>query len=70
MDVDWVENQLDAIRTAGGDGWIDDEQAHALQDELWLAVLKAIAAGEVDNPQTVAAKACETENIKFSRWYA
>lgn len=47
----------------------DDEHAHAREDDLWRAVLEAIAKG-VPNPGELAALALESQTIEFSRWYA
>jgi hypothetical protein len=48
----------------------DDEEAHAEEDDLYLSVLLAIAAGDVANPRGLAAEAVRTKKIKFARWYA
>jgi len=48
----------------------DDETAHILEDALHQAVLRAIADGECDHPNLVAAAALQTNSISFSRWCA
>jgi hypothetical protein len=48
----------------------DSETAHASEDKLWVDVLRAIAAGDADNPQSLAKEALQTEAIKFDRWFA
>lgn len=60
-----IENKLDEIRIAAAQ--TDDELAHALEDNLWLAVLKDTAAG---NPlaMELAKKALESERLTFARW--
>lgn len=70
MTVADVEKRLEEIREVA-DG-CDAEVAHIREKELWQAVLKAIAAGEIpaDQVQAVAAKAIESDSIEFSRWYA
>lgn len=47
----------------------DDEEAHRLEDELHMAVLKAIARDPKD-AQKLAAAAIKTEKLKFARWCA
>jgi hypothetical protein len=47
----------------------DDEHAHALEDSLYIRVLKEIAAGSA-NPAALAAEALKAGDIEFSRWYA
>lgn len=42
--------------------------AHVLEDELFLVVLKAIAAGAAD-PARLAAEALESSALPFDRWY-
>ena len=48
----------------------DDEKAHALEDELHQAVLKAIADGTCEDPRMCAAQALKTLEIPFARWCA
>lgn len=47
----------------------DDESAHCDEDDLHLAVLKAIADG-APNPAELAAEAIKTREIRFWRWCA
>ena len=47
----------------------DDEAQHSAEDELWAAVLEAIAAGE-PNPDRLAAAALRTRLLNFERWCA
>jgi hypothetical protein len=47
----------------------DDEGAHASQDKLYVAVLKAIARGAPDAAD-LAKEAVKVEDISFCRWYA
>lgn len=42
-------------------------QAHALQDTLYRKALQAIARGETDDPQQLAATVLQAENIPFAR---
>ena len=48
----------------------DDEMAHSLEDMLYEDVLKAIAAGECEDPQECAKIALMTAEIDFARWCA
>jgi hypothetical protein len=47
----------------------DDEVAHGIEDDLHLAVLKQVAAGD-PNAKELAAIAASTEALDFSRWCA
>ena len=47
----------------------DDESAHALEDDIWEAVLRAIAEG-ADDAKGLAAAALKTQDFGFSRWCA
>ena len=47
----------------------DPERAHSKEDDLHIAVLKAIVEGHKDVAQ-LARIALETLDIEFSRWYA
>ena len=49
---------------------VDDEAAHSMEDALHRDVLKAIAAGECDDPAATAAAALKTLDLKFQRWCA
>lgn len=44
----------------------DDERAHALEDDLWRAVLSEIASGRGDVARKARA-ALKTLDVKFSR---
>jgi len=65
MTVDDVREFVEDIRHAAD----DDEVAHSMEDELYVAILKAIANG-ADNPEKLAAEALKTKDIEFSRWCA
>jgi hypothetical protein len=66
VNPEWVKRQLDKIRAKA----TDDEVAHSLEDDLHMAVLRAIGNGSCVDPKTCAALAYESKDIKFSRWYA
>lgn len=48
----------------------DDESAHAYEDDLRAAVLRAIADGTAVDPAACAAEALKTSDITFNRWCA
>ena len=48
----------------------DDEAAHAEEDDLHVAVLKAIADGKCADPAACAREALKTTEMKFARWLA
>lgn len=48
----------------------DPEEAHIVQDDLYLKVLEAIAGGKCDNPQKAAKEALKANNIDFPRWFS
>jgi len=47
----------------------DDEAAHGAEDDLYEAVLQAIANG-AENPAQLATIALGTKSINFNRWCA
>ncbi|GGP55793.1 hypothetical protein [Streptomyces abikoensis] len=47
----------------------DDEVAHGLEDQLYVDVLRTIAAGAPD-AEILAAAALRTETLGFARWTA
>jgi hypothetical protein len=66
MTPDWIRGRVRDIEAMA---W-DDESAHGEEDELWAAVLLAIANGETDDPAECAKAALETQGIRFARWCA
>ena len=67
MTVEEVEKRVADIEAGKG----DDEGAHAAEDDLWEAVLKAIASNQPSGyPHMLAAAALKTREIDFSRWCA
>jgi len=48
----------------------DAEHAHGLEDDLWMDVLRAIAAGRCDEPRVCAKAALRSRDIEFGRWCA
>jgi hypothetical protein len=67
MNLADVQAAVDKIRAVGEQ---DDEIAHAEEDALHQAVLKAIADGTADDPVGMAALALTTIEMDFSRWFA
>jgi hypothetical protein len=61
-----VQAALERIRSLAG----DDESAHMEEDNLYEAVLQAIADGTAEDPAGMAALALKASAIEFSRWYA
>jgi hypothetical protein len=57
---------VERVRGAAG----DDEIAHSLEDDLYHALMHAIANGECDDPSVCATEALKTEKMKFARWCA
>ena len=47
----------------------DREVAHALQDELWLSLLRAIADGACDDPAACCREAAKTADLG-GWWYS
>jgi hypothetical protein len=62
MNVGEVEKAITEIEAARA----DHERAHGLEDELYIRVLKAIAAG-TRTPRALAKAALAAQNIKFFR---
>ena len=49
---------------------VDAEVAHSKEDDLYLEILRSIAAGKCESPRDCAVAALKTVKIKFSRHYA
>jgi hypothetical protein len=64
VDVKEVRRRVAQVRAFAD---IDDESAHAEEDGLYHAVLKAIARGAPDAP-ALARAALRTSTIRFGRW--
>lgn len=65
MTIDYVLKYVEAIRRHAVA--LDDGRAHAREDDLYEAVLRAIANGD-PNSQALAQAALKTKELKFSRW--
>jgi hypothetical protein len=68
MTLDEIRSRLAEIRAEDDDR--DYEGAHALEDELFQDVLRAIAAGACDDPAACAAEALKSLENDFERWCA
>lgn len=64
-----VWKQIDEIRAQDNEHADDDEYAHILEDQLYLAVLGAIAGGAA-NARELAEEALKTQALNFARWCA
>lgn len=64
--LDDVHAVVEALRTSD----YDPESQHSTEDELWGAVLRAIADGSCPDPKAWALAAIETSEIDFPRWTA
>jgi hypothetical protein len=65
---DHVRRCVEDLRRLGGPG-ADHEGCHAMEDDIWRDVLRAIADG-APNPAELARAALETNGIEFERWCA
>lgn len=65
MDVSEVEKRVAEIEEAK----LDYEKAHALEDELYIDVMEAIAEG-ADNPLELAKECIKSAYIDFERYCA
>lgn len=68
--VEDVQKLLDAIPKMKGIYGIRSEEAHMAEDELWRAVLRAIATGAAVDGASMARLALTTAGLDFSRWYS
>ena len=69
MTVEAVEAQVELVRVAAQDER-DFEGAHGIEDRLLIAVLRAIAGGEVANPCEIATATVKVKEMKHPRWTA
>lgn len=65
IDLKWVQDRLRLIES----GKLDDEAAHSHEDDLYVEVLQAVAAGHPD-AAVLASEALKTRDIDFGRWCA
>jgi len=65
MNVADIEERIKKIRAVAPE---KDSSAHVLEDELFLDVLKAIAAG-AKNPKELAAAAIVSADLEINRWF-
>ncbi len=65
MKVTDIEARLAKIKEVASE---KDGQAHGLEDDLFLDVLKAIANG-ADDPRALAAAAIQSADLDINRWF-
>ncbi len=61
-----VESMLEEINSAG----FDEEESHKKEDALYKEVLRAIAAGDCEDPKCCALAALKLSSSDHTRWYA
>ena len=66
MTLDEIRDAIKGIRERAN----DDEMAHADEDVLFAEVLRSIAAGTCEDPQSAAELALTSLDIEFARWCA
>lgn len=66
MNIEDVFRKLSEIADVVG----DYEAAHSREDDLYYDLLKAIAAGECDDPEACARVAISSKHLDFPRYCA
>jgi len=66
--VNEVRTRVEVIRAAAESE--DDEVAHSKQDDLYVAVLRAISSRATNDPARLAHEALKVQEIRFARWMA
>lgn len=66
MTPEFVKEYLAFIEEISG----DDERAHIMEDNIYFAVIKAIAEGRCENITQCCVEVIKCEDIEFSRWHA
>lgn len=66
MDILKVREKIRDIKAHAG----DDEAQHCIEDDMYLAVLEAIAAGKAEDPKRLAKAALKARKLDFYRWCA
>lgn len=61
--VEEVRRRVELLRETAG----DSEVAHAIEDEIHVTVLRAVAAGGTNSVE-LALEALKTLEIQFNRW--
>lgn len=62
MTVEQIREEIEKIKASNP----DDEAQHGMEDDLYLAVLTAIANGAL-NPTELAREAIKTQEMEFRR---
>jgi hypothetical protein len=66
MTVDEVRKCVEEICTASE---TDSEEAHELEDSLYLAVLTAIAEGKCEDPVAIAKEAITSQDAFYEKFF-
>lgn len=66
MKLKEVVAEVESIKACAGDA----ETAHSMEDNLYAALLQAIAAGDCEDPAACAEAALVTLSFDFPRWCA
>jgi hypothetical protein len=69
MTVEEIRARVEKVRALALDER-DNEDAHGEEDDLYRDVLRAIAAGQCEDPAACAAEAVKTAEFDYDRWYA
>ena len=67
MTLDEIKKNVENIKTLSNDG--DDEIAHKLEDELYVAFVEHVAKSDLGNISIMAKEIIKTKYFNFSRWY-
>lgn len=66
MTIKEVQQRVAEISNASD----DDEQAHSMEDCLYVDLLKAIESGNAEAPQAMCQIALTVRDMDFARWCA
>ena len=61
---------LEVVKRFAGAAQTLTGEAHLAEDQLYIALLKAIAEGRCDDPATCARIVLQTQDLNFPRWYS
>jgi hypothetical protein len=67
MTIKDVQGRLDMIKVNSDRR--EGPRAHEREDDLFLAVLRAIADGTAEDPVALAREALKSAELEFDRWY-
>lgn len=66
MNLQDIQKRVQEIKDISG----DDEVAHAMEDDLYVAFVKFVSENGSPELSEMAKEVLKTENIDFARWYA